>query len=42
MKVTGATGKVTYSVGSPSVATVSDSGLVTAVANGWTVLTVTD
>ena len=42
MKVTGATGKVTYSIGSPSVATVSDSGLVTAVANGWTVLTVTD
>lgn len=42
MQVTGATGKVTYSIGSPSVATVSDSGLVTAVANGWTVLTVTD
>lgn len=42
MKVTGATGKVTYSIGSPSVATVSDGGLVTAVANGWTVLTVTD
>ncbi len=42
MKVTGATGKVTYSIGSPSVATVSDTGLVTAVANGWTVLTVTD
>lgn len=42
MKVTGATGKVTYSIGSPSVATVSDSGVVTAVANGWTVLTVTD
>lgn len=42
MKVTGATGKVTYSIGSPSVATVSESGLVTAVANGWTVLTVTD
>lgn len=42
MKVTGATGKVTYSIGSPSVATVSDKGLVTAVANGWTVLTVTD
>lgn len=42
MQVTGATGKVTYSVGSPSVATVSDTGLVTAVANGWTVLTVTD
>lgn len=42
MKVTGATGKVTYSIGSPSVATVSDAGLVTAVANGWTVLTVTD
>lgn len=42
MQVTGATGKVTYSIGSPSVATVSDSGLVTAVSNGWTVLTVTD
>lgn len=42
MQVTGATGKVTYSIGSPSVATVSDTGLVTAVANGWTVLTVTD
>lgn len=42
MTVTGATGKVTYSIGSPSVATVSDTGLVTAVANGWTVLTVTD
>lgn len=42
MKVTGATGKVTYSIGSPSVATVSDAGLITAVANGWTVLTVTD
>lgn len=42
MKVTGATGKVTYAIGSPSVATVSDSGVVTAVSNGWTVLTVTD